>query len=487
MGKSTNVNMAARLALSLLLATAAASPLYSSEALSNEIKDLPGLPAGTSFRMFSGHIPVAEGRALFYWFVESQRSPSTDPLVLWTNGGPGCSGLAGFITEQGPFRPTESGELVPNPHAWNKISNMVFIEQPAGVGFSTVDGPMNYTDAQAATDNTAFIRGFLNVYKAFNQSELFLTSESYGGHYLPTLAQEMVKQRGSCVSADDCPGSYCMDDSTKTAPFQCHSGKGWEPNFKGFMVGNPLTYMPYRDYGMYGTYAGHNLLPKPMWDEYIKAGCREKDSSAVCAQLMGQMDKLTAGLDPYALDFPVCTTTKMAGRYERHTLLKAIGKLDGYFPDSYTPCDADWGTKYLNSAPVQKALGVQHLNVTWGECSDAVSSQYSQTDVIKPMMPVYQWLIEHAPELNILVYSGDDDAVCATLGTQQWVWDLGYPVAEPWAPWKMDGQLSGFRVSFGKNGSAFQFATVHGAGHMVPATRPAQALQVLSNYLNGKW
>ena len=40
------------------------------------------------------------------------------------------------------------------------------------------------------------------------------------------------------------------------------------------MVGNPLTYMPYRDYGMYGTFAGHNLLPKPEWDSYLKAGCR---------------------------------------------------------------------------------------------------------------------------------------------------------------------------------------------------------------------
>lgn len=83
------------------------------------------------------------------------------------------------------------------------------------------------------------------------------------------------------------------------------------------------------------------------------------------------------------------------------------------------------------------------------------------------------------------VMSGDDDSVCATLGSQQWIWDLGYDVADEWAPWKMDGQVSGYRVSFGTNGSAFQFVTVHGAGHMVPATRPAQGLQVLTNFLKG--
>jgi cathepsin A (carboxypeptidase C)/serine carboxypeptidase-like clade 2 len=478
------------LSLALLVALATAAPYYSSEALANQITDLPGVPAGTNFKMFSGHIQVAAGRALFYWFVESQSSPEHDPLVLWTNGGPGCSGLAGFMTEQGPFRPTADGKLDANPHSWNKIANMIFIEQPAGVGFSTVSGAMNYTDAQAAADNAAFLRGFLQTYSFYNSSALYLTSESYGGHYLPTLAQEIVKERGSCVSDADCPGSYCLDDPSKTAPFHCHSGaSGWSPNFKGFMVGNPLTYMPYRDYGMYGTFAGHNLLPKPEWDSYLKAGCREDDSSDTCAALMQKFDTLTAGMDPYALDFPVCTdSAASAGRHERHTLAKAMGKLGSYFPETYTPCDTAWGTKYLNTAAVQKALGVASLNVTWAECSDPVGSQYSQTDVKLAMMPVYKWLIKNAPELSILVMSGDDDSVCATLGTQQWVWDMGFPVADEWAPWKMDGQVSGFRVSFGKKGSpAFSLVTVHGAGHMVPATRPAQGLEVFKNYLSGKW
>ena len=76
-----------------------------------------------------------------------------------------------------------------------------------------------------------------------------------------------------------------------------------------------------------------------------------------------------------------------------------------------------------------------------------------------PRLQVYKWLVENAPELRILVYSGDDDSICATLGSQQWIWDMGYEVAQPWAPWKMQGQTAGFHVAFGKNGPAFQFAT----------------------------
>ena len=95
---------------------------YSAAALENEIKDLPGVPSGVDFRMFSGYITVGSGtKALFYWFVESQNDPANDPIALWTNGGPGCSGLSGFMTEQGPFRPTEGGNLTMNPYSWNKV------------------------------------------------------------------------------------------------------------------------------------------------------------------------------------------------------------------------------------------------------------------------------------------------------------------------------------------------------------------------------
>ena len=56
--------------------------------------------------------------------------------------------------------------------------------------------------------------------------------------------------------------------------------------------------------------------------------CREDDSSDTCAALMQKFDTLTAGMDPYALDFPVCTdSAASAGRHERHTLAKAMGKL----------------------------------------------------------------------------------------------------------------------------------------------------------------
>ena len=127
----------------------------------------------------------------------------------------------------GPYRPNENGELVKNPYSWNEIANVIFIEQPAGVGFSTnskIDG-FAYGDKQAAQDNWEFVKGWMDRFDAYKKSLFYLTSESYGGHYIPTLAFEIV--------------THNVDKAV---------------NFRGFAVGNPLTYMPYRNLGEIGTY-----------------------------------------------------------------------------------------------------------------------------------------------------------------------------------------------------------------------------------------
>jgi serine carboxypeptidase-like clade 2 len=304
------------------------------------------------------------------------------------------------------------------------------------------------------------------------------TSESYGGHYMPTLAEAIV------------------DDGTVA-------------NFKGFLVGNPITWLTYRNYGMYGTYYGHQLLPKPLWDEYLSAGCRNAsglDPGPVCNNITGRMDKLTAHLDPYGLDFPKCNGGPLSssnlgngGRHERWTLARAIrGRKPAttspypYFPSDYEPCTSDWAIDYLSRKDVQAALHALPGGPTWtGNWTACADIDYSQEDVAAPMMPVYQRLLKKA-SLRMTIMSGDDDSVCATLGTQQFIWDLGLPIKRAWAPWFMDdgpgcpegpacNQVAGYAVSY----EGLSLVTVHGGGHLVPATRPTQGFEVLKRFLNG--
>jgi len=98
-------------------ATAAAS------AAGDRIGRLPGQPA-VDFPMYSGYVAVDEGaggRALFYWLQEVPPEAQPAPLVLWLNGGPGCSSVAyGASEELGAFRIRPDGAtLFLNEDRWN--------------------------------------------------------------------------------------------------------------------------------------------------------------------------------------------------------------------------------------------------------------------------------------------------------------------------------------------------------------------------------
>lgn len=95
--------------------------------------------------------------------------------------GPGCSGLLGFFSEMGPFRPNREGGLDANPYSWNQRANMVFIESPEGVGFSHSVADIEYADDRStAKTNHKLINLFFERYPEFQTNDLYLASESYG-------------------------------------------------------------------------------------------------------------------------------------------------------------------------------------------------------------------------------------------------------------------------------------------------------------------
>ena len=89
-------------------------------------------------RAFTGYIDI-EARHLFFYFFESRNDPDADPVVFWTNGGPGGSSAVGLFMELGPCRISGPNETVYNPYGWNEYVNMLFVDQPVGTGFSYAD------------------------------------------------------------------------------------------------------------------------------------------------------------------------------------------------------------------------------------------------------------------------------------------------------------------------------------------------------------
>ena len=116
-------------------------------------EDLMGtLPMAEAFSSdtYSGFLDASETKKLHYVYAESLDDPANDPVQIWFNGGPGCSSMLGFMQENGP-RVIDDGEdyLKTNDHAWNTRANVLWLESPAGVGWSyATDGNTKTDDLQ---------------------------------------------------------------------------------------------------------------------------------------------------------------------------------------------------------------------------------------------------------------------------------------------------------------------------------------------------
>ncbi|GFR42849.1 hypothetical protein Agub_g3807 [Astrephomene gubernaculifera] len=148
----------------------------------------------------------------------------------------------------------------------------------------------------------------------------------------------------------------------------------------------------------------------------------------------------------------------------------------------YDPCVDNEVETYLNLPEVQRAL---HANQTvklpwrWTDCTRSIV--YSRDDLLASMLPVYQRLLQ--TDLRMLVYSGDVDGIVPVVGTRRWVASLRLKERTAWQPWiPSDGQVGGYVVEY----DGLTFATVRGAGHMVPYVQPARGAHLAQAFLEGR-
>ena len=106
-----------------------------------------------------------------YVYMESLNSPATDDLVIWFNGGPGCSSLEGAFSESGLYHIEEfvsPPTLKVNPWSWTNVTNSLYMESPAGVGFSYCDSAAGcrHSDTSTAQDNLAALLSWFAAFPA---------------------------------------------------------------------------------------------------------------------------------------------------------------------------------------------------------------------------------------------------------------------------------------------------------------------------------
>jgi len=444
----------------------------------NKIKFLPGLKEIPNFDQYSGYITVdqASNRSLFYWFVESQRNPSSDPLLVWMNGGPGASSLMGLLSEHGPFRPTNPNqdpqELDVNPYSWNQIANIIYLECPAGVGFSFSDNPADYTtnDSRTAQDNYNFLLGWFNQFPQFKTNDFYVTGESYGGHYVPELAN-LILEGNQNLTTDQ------------------------QINVKGILVGNPGIdddwYYNIDEYAFVSFLYQRALIPQHAytdaalacgWDNFLtNCGNNYTNTSTACnTQVNNALTYVSSiDIDFYDVYAPVCTIPVESrlplGQYASRKGRSVINKLPPPYPqDGFQPCLENWMVPYLNQPSVQAALGV--LPTKW-----ALFGNITYGSELEFMIPLFQKFINQT-NWRILVYSGDADSAVPFIGTQRWIQCLEQPITRDWTRWYYQENIAGGFIEY----EGISFLTVKGSGHMVPWYTPDLAYAFFERWLQNK-
>ncbi|CAG8078309.1 unnamed protein product [Penicillium olsonii] len=165
-----------------------------------KVHSLPGIASLPS--SWAGRIPVPGAKAgneIFFWLFETEQPAYEDNLIIWFNGGPGCSSLIGLATGNGPFSfDGNSTNLVRNPHSWTQLGNVLYVDQPVGTGLSTASSPYPVRDNGQVTENfAAWLHGFFEYFPHLKSQQIHLMGESYAGIYIPYIASQLVNSSAS--------------------------------------------------------------------------------------------------------------------------------------------------------------------------------------------------------------------------------------------------------------------------------------------------
>ena len=446
--------------------------------------------------IYSGYLNTKiEGNELFYIYTLSQNSPSTAPLMLWLNGGPGCSSLFGMLAEIGPVTSDNfTGTFKRNEYSWNAYANIVFIEQPAGVGFSKSSDPdFVWTDDITAENLLYGIKQFLDLFPDLKGRSFYISGESYAGVYIPFLAKHILED----TSYD-------------------------KVNLQGVLIGNPLTEFDTdseRSMVEFGFW--HGLISIETYEKF-KRNCPHKNDELhpeeyennnndkindiliprnvthKCNEIRDIIRENLGGNDIYGI-YRLCpdrsrlSSNEQMPYNEKYSIKKFIldklnpnknkklkEKNSNYmeneniiWPDG---CGGDLTfDKFLNDPATKKKLKVYNTSVVWSQCADI---DYEMTESYN----FYSEIMLKYPNLNVWIFSGTDDGVLSTLGTMRWVNKLGFTVDTKWRQWKVGEQVAGYVQKY-KEGLVI--VTVKGAGHMVPQDQNVSAFNMVNAFFKG--
>ncbi|KAJ1993369.1 Cell death protease [Coemansia umbellata] len=386
---------------------------------------------------------------MFFWLVtNTTNTQNQDKLVVWLNGGPGCTSLDGLFMENGPFKFSGPNELKFRDYSLSQQFDVLYIDQPFGTSFSVAkldDYAKSFKDASRTLLD--FFENFYKVFPEYRQRQLYLAGESEAGTYIPYLANDILQ----------------MPESDRF-------------NLGGLMIGNGW------------------IDPYPMYMSYIEL-LRERSllTPNIQKKILNLMDECTHEFNraPQPVHTDICEHIPIVFIDEGGPSPGiCYNQYDLRLTDTMPACGMNWPTEvgmftdYFNRKDVQQAINVKGgmAPAKWVECNTTPNAML-KADTSPPAVNFLKSILDHVP---VLLFVGKEDYLCNyigiewSLGNLTWAGTQGFSAKSKRADWTIGGSVVGQIHS----DRGLTYALVHDASHMVGVDKPREILDLFTAFTN---
>ncbi|KAL5149820.1 Serine carboxypeptidase-like 18 [Glycine soja] len=459
------------------------------------VKNLPGYKGDLPFKLETGYIGVGEEEEvqIFHLFVESQRNPFIDPLLIWFVGGPGCSALSAFFFENGPLVMNENyngnlPKLELNPYSWTHTLNMIYIDMPVGTGFSYSETQEGYysSDILWVKHTYEFLQKWFIDHPKFSSNPFYIGGGSYSGMITGPLVQQVYE-------------GY----KARRKPLM---------NIKGYVLASPAV-DGFREQNMKVLYAyQRSLIPEALYKS-MKENCNGDyinidPENTKCVSDYSVYVELVRYINEQQIMEPLCITTPGVNREILQEVQdpptfwcrvelghEADLKLSTVFQSYYHILVDTWA----NDENVRKALHVREgTKEEFLRCNRTMAYTTTRLNTVE----FYRNLTN--ANLEALVYCADLDMNVPHLGTQYWINSFNTSIRDKWRAWFVDGQVAGYtevhktkedhyltyvivkaRISLNKLIYVFcHFNAMQGAGHVAQTFKPKEVYHLINRWFS---
>eukprot|EP01132_Coremiostelium_polycephalum_P005827 gene5827-7251_t len=419
------------------------------------VESLPGLDAKVNITHYAGLIQASEqyDGNLFFWFFQANvTEPLKAPVLIWINGGPGCSSMDGIFLENGPLRIQSDYSIQINPFSWHNYANVLYIDQPFGTGLSYISDNKGIASNDQMLEQYfySFVQKFFNIFSDYQSLPLYISGESYAGHYIPHFANYILQQNEL---------------------IQNGTNNGTVYNLEGLAIGNGWTHpiVQYQSYNKFGYAAG--IIGTEQYNNYTNLinQCQKQINannfmSDECDNVMGTLQS----------DSGNATSVNV---YD-------IRLYDPTGGSNWPEPGITYEANYLNLPGVRAAIHATATPQNWTECNDTVNGYLNNQD--ESSLHFFPFLLS---KLRILAYNGQFDLICNHVGTTMYLDEFQWSGSAQWTNepryiWQTqkDGMLQ--TAGYSKNVGNLTFLLVLAASHMAPYDQPETTANMIYRFLN---